>query len=228
MIPQAAGPPPRLGGVACGRVTEDGATNNGTGRRSVDQRLVRRAASGDVSAFDQLVREHSGLVHRVAVRVLGTRDAPDASQEVWIKVWRNIGSFERRSAFTTWLYRVATNTCLRLHRTRSRREGRQHNDGETPSIQEPAGGDADPEAAVLNAERVREIGVLLGHVRAEHRAALVLRHMEGLLYAEIAEILGVPSGTAKGWVNRGRTAMLCALAKGNGVGRENLSKPVEG
>ncbi|MBA2534437.1 MAG: RNA polymerase sigma factor [Rubrobacter sp.] len=214
MIPQATRPPPhRPGGVSGGRVPE-----NATGRRTEDRNLARRAASGDVSAFDRLAREHSGLVHGVAIRVLGARDAPDASQEVWIKVWRNMGSFRGQSAFTTWLYRVATNTCLGLRRTRSRREERQHHGEEAPYLPEPAGGDADPEAAALDAERSREVEFLLGRVRAEHRAALVLRHMEGRPYAEIAEILGVPDGTAKVWVSRGRDAMLFALAKGKGAG----------
>jgi RNA polymerase sigma-70 factor (ECF subfamily) len=157
-------------------------------------------------------------VHGVALRVLGARDLPDASQEVWIKIWRNMGSFRGESAFTTWLYRIATNTCFGLRRTRSRREKRQYNGEAAPSRPGPAGDDADPEAAALNAERSREIGTLLGRVRAEHRTALVLRHMEGRPYAEIAEILGVPSGTAKVWVSRGRTAMRRALAKSNGTG----------
>lgn len=87
-----------------------------------------------------------------------------------------------------------------------------------PFLQEPPGGDADPDAAALHAERSGEIGTLLGRVRAEHRAALVLRHMEGRPYAEIAEILDVPSGSAKVWVSRGRDAMLFALSKGNGAG----------
>ncbi len=65
----------------------------------------------------------------------------------------------------------------------------------------------------MSAERRQEIEAALQHVRAEHRAALVLRHMEGLSYAEIAEVLEVPEGTAKGWVSRGRTAMRVALAQ---------------
>jgi RNA polymerase sigma-70 factor (ECF subfamily) len=65
----------------------------------------------------------------------------------------------------------------------------------------------------LSAERREEIQAALQHVRAEHRAALVLRHMEGLSYAEIAEVLDVPDGTAKGWVSRGRAALLIALAQ---------------
>jgi RNA polymerase sigma-70 factor (ECF subfamily) len=65
----------------------------------------------------------------------------------------------------------------------------------------------------LSAERREEIQAALQHVRAEHRAALVLRHMEGLSYAEIAEVLDIPDGTAKGWVSRGRAALLIALAQ---------------
>ena len=180
-----------------------------------DKKLARRASRGDVGAFSGLVQEHSGLVYRVALRVLGARDAQDASQEVWVRVWRNIGNFRGDSAFTTWLYRITMNTCLSLRQKESRREQRQY-DGEMPFLAEPGGGDADPEASALNAERREEIEAALEHVRDDHRAALVLRHMEGLSYAEIAEVLDVPDGTAKGWVSRGRAAMLVALSKENG------------
>ena len=183
--------------------------------RNHTRSLALRAARGDVGAFGDLVQEHSGLVYRVALRVLGARDAQDASQEVWIKVWRNIKNFRGESAFTTWLYRITMNTCLSFRQKESRRDERRY-PGETPFLAEPPGGDADPEAATLNAERRVEIEAALEHVRAEHRAALVLRHMEGLSYAEIAEILDVPDGTAKGWVSRGRAAMLVALSKENG------------
>jgi RNA polymerase sigma-70 factor (ECF subfamily) len=92
-----------------------------------------------------------------------------------------------------------------------------------PYLSEPSGGDADPEAAVLNSERREEVRVALGGVREDHRVALVLRHMEGLSYAEIAEVMDVPDGTAKGWVSRGRAAMLLILGQGDnatrGVGR---------
>lgn len=62
-----------------------------------DKNLALRAARGDVGAFSALVQEHSGLVYRMALRVLGARDAQDASQEVWIRVWRNIGNFRGRA-----------------------------------------------------------------------------------------------------------------------------------
>jgi RNA polymerase sigma-70 factor, ECF subfamily len=183
---------------------------------SSDRDLAMRASGGDVGAFRQLVREHSGLVYRVALRILGVQDAQDASQEAWVRAWRNIENFRGDSAFSTWLYRITVNTCLSVRRKESRRREREYSGDELPFLPEPGGGDADPEAAALSTQQREELLAALAHVRAEHRAALVLRHMEGLSYAEIARILDVPDGTAKGWVSRGRAAMLVALA-----GKEN-------
>jgi RNA polymerase sigma-70 factor, ECF subfamily len=181
--------------------------------------LVARAPRGNVDAFSKLVQEHSGLVHRVALHVLGAEDAQDASQEVWIRVWANIKNFRGESAFSTWLYRITMNTCLRTLQKKRTQKARELGQG-TAYPPETPGGDANPEEAALASERRNEIWAALSHVRAEHRAALVLRHMEGLSYVEVAEVLGVPVGTAKGWTSRGRAAMLVALAKKNhgGVG----------
>src|SRR5918995_1241922 len=178
-----------------------------------DQAFAIRASKGDVEAFGMLVEEHSGLVYRVALRILGVEDAKDASQEVWIRVWRNIEKFRGDSAFSTWLYRITVNTCLSVRRKESRRKEREYSGDELPFLPEPRGGDADPEAAALSTQQREELMAALEHVRAEHRAALVLRHMEGLSYAEIAQILDVPDGTAKGWVSRGRASMLVALTE---------------
>jgi RNA polymerase sigma-70 factor, ECF subfamily len=173
---------------------------------------VQRAARGDVEAFSRLVQDYSGLVYRVAMRILGANDAQDASQEVWIRVWRNIEGFRGESAFSTWLYKITVNTCLSARRKAEGREKRELGD-EFPYLSIPSGGEDDPEAMALNDERRGEIFRALENVRAEHRAALVLRHMEGLSYAEVAAILNVPDGTAKGWVSRGRVALLMALAE---------------
>ena len=184
-----------------------------------DRNLAVAASRGDVEAFAKLVRDHSSLVYRVALRILGADNAQDASQEVWVRVWRNIRNFRGESAFSTWLYRITVNTCLSIRQKESRRDERELGD-DVPYLAESPCGDADPEAAALNAERREEIQDALQHVRAEHRAALVLRHMEGLSYSEIAEVLDVPDGTAKGWVSRGRAAMLVALAEKNGFHRK--------
>jgi RNA polymerase sigma-70 factor, ECF subfamily len=179
--------------------------------------LVARASRGDVEAFRQLVQEHSSLIYRIAHRMLGGEHAQDASQEVWVRVWRYIGNFRGECTFSTWLHRITVNTCLSARQREARREEREYSGDEMPYLPEPPGGDADPEAATLSAERRDEIQAALKHVRAEHRAALVLRHMEGLSYAEIAEVLEVPDGTAKGWVSRGRAAILVALAREEGT-----------
>jgi RNA polymerase sigma-70 factor, ECF subfamily len=178
-----------------------------------DRDLAIRASRGDAGAFRHLVRKHSELVYRVALRIVGPQDAQDASQEAWIRAWRNIENFRGDSAFSTWLYRITVNTCLSTRRKESRRKEREYGGEEVPFLPEPTGGDADPEAAALNVQQREELLAALEHVRTEHRAALVLRHMEGLSYAAIAQILDVPDGTAKGWVSRGRAAMLVALTE---------------
>lgn len=102
------------------------------------------------------------------------------------------------------------NTCLSDRDRETRRRRRELREQESLLPPTPRG-DADPETAALDTERRGEIEAALEHVRPDHRAALVLRHMEGLSYAEIAEALEVPIGTAKGWASRGRAAMLVVL-----------------
>ena len=179
-----------------------------------ERALIARASRGDVEAFSKLVDAHSALVRGVTLRMVGGQEAQDASQEVWVRVWANIKSFRGDSAFPTWLYKVTVNTCLSFRRKESRRRTREV-DEEMAYLSESAGGDGDPEEAALDAERRGEIQIALGNVRAEHRAAMVMRHMEGLSCAEISEVLGVPDGTVKGWASRGRAAMLAALTQGS-------------
>jgi RNA polymerase sigma-70 factor (ECF subfamily) len=179
-----------------------------------DRELAARAAGGDAGAFAALVLEHSNLVYRVALRMLGAGDAQDACQDVWVKVWQSINGFRGDSAFSTWLYRITINTCLNARERALRRETLELRE-ELPYLPAPSGGEHDPEATTLSRERKDELVAALQRIRAEHRAALVLRHLEGLSYREISDILEVPEGTAKGWVSRGRAAMLVLLANGS-------------
>lgn len=159
-----------------------------------------------------LVDEHSDLVQGVTARILGAEDARDAAQEVWIKAWAGIKGFRGDSAFGTWLYRISVNTCLNARRKRARLEDQERGDEEAPYPAEPPGGEGDPEAASLSRELHDEVRVALGRVCSEHGAALVLRHMRGLSYAEIAETLDVPDGTVKSWISRGGAALRGYLA----------------
>jgi RNA polymerase sigma-70 factor, ECF subfamily len=188
-----------------------------------ERALISRASRGDVDAFSRLVSAHSALVRGVTLRMLGAQEAQDASQEVWVRVWANMKSFRGESAFSTWLYRVTVNTCLSFRRKESRRRTREVEE-ELAHLSVSSGGDGDPEEAALVAERREEIQVALGSIRAEHRAAMVMRHMEGLSCAEISEALGVPDGTVKGWASRGRTAMLAALTQ-NSASADRIIRP---
>ena len=161
----------------------------------------------------------------MARRILGRENARDASQEIWVRAWTNIKGFRGESAFGTWLHSIAVNTCLSLRQKETRR-GQREVYGETPPIPEPPGRDGDPEWAALGAERREEIRVALREVREEHRAAMVLRHVGDLSYAEIAEVLGVPNGTAKGWAKRGRAEMRVALARERDPGRVGYGAPL--
>lgn len=184
------------------------------GRGTGDRDLASLAARGDAAAFSHLIRDHSNLVYRVALRMLGADEAQDASQEAWVRAWRNIGNFRGDSAFTTWLYRIVVNTCLNIRRSRSRREAREMPEDYALIAESPTT-ETNPEAAALNQERSEEILDALQYLREEHRAALVLRHLEDLGYQEIAEILDVPAGTAKGWAHRGRAELLVAMSEKN-------------
>ena len=187
-----------------------------------ERALISRASRGDVEAFSKLVSVHSALVRGVTLRMLGGQEAQDASQEIWVRVWANMKSFRGDSAFSTWLYRVTVNTCLSFRRKESRRRMREVE--EELAHLSISSDDGDPEEAALDAERREEIQVALSSVRAEHRAAMVMRHMEGLSCAEISEALGVPNGTVKGWASRGRTAMLAALTQ-NSASADRIIRP---
>lgn len=184
----------------------------------MDRTLVSRAANGEAAAFAELVREHSALVYRVALRMLGDGETQDACQDVWIRVWRNIDSFNGNSGFSTWLYKITMNTCLNIREKELRRERWELRD-ELPYLPEADGDfENNPEATTLSRERKGELLGALQKLRTEHRAALVLRHLEELSYREISEVLEIPEGTAKVWASRGRAALLVLLAKENADG----------
>lgn len=199
---------------------------NGSDENATDRNLVARASRGEVEAFSQLVRERAGFVYRVAQRIVGPDKAQDASQEVWVRVWQRIKDFRGESAFSTWLYKITVNACLDARRKDQRREAWELPE-EPPYLPQAPTSDNDPESSALNRERRDEIFESLEYVREDHRAALVLRHMEGLSYQEIAEVMDIPAGTAKGWVSRGRASLLVALSEKakEGSGKEAGGRP---
>jgi RNA polymerase sigma-70 factor (ECF subfamily) len=163
-----------------------------------DDELARRAARGDRAALDTLLTRHADRIHALCRRILTDRDdALDATQEAMIAVARGIRRFDGRSAFTTWLYRVVTNAALDEVRRRSRRPV----PADLPD--RPASGSAF-EAQV---EARVDIDAALASLPEEFRVAVVLRDLCDLDYVTVAEILGVPDGTVRSRISRGRALL---------------------
>jgi RNA polymerase sigma-70 factor, ECF subfamily len=167
-----------------------------------DGDLAARAGAGDRAALETLLERHVDRIHAVCRRILGNpEDALDATQEAMIAVARGIGRFDNRSAFTTWLYRVATNAALDEGRRNARRPRPVDPPAEAASV-------ASPEDAV--GARL-DVNAALGDLPEEFRVAVVLRDLCDLDYAEIAEVLGAPPGTVRSRIARGRSALADAL-----------------
>lgn len=161
-----------------------------------DAALVARAQIGDRVAFAALVHRHQAIAFRVCYRVLGNReDAADATQEAFLRVYRRLDTFRGQSTFKTWFMRLTVNVALN-----ERERRKSHIPLNEAHAVIPTGYSAE----IAHAEAVTQLHHALQQVPANHRAAVVLRDLEGFSYAETAAALGVPEGTAKGWAHRGR------------------------
>ncbi|MCU1357836.1 MAG: putative polymerase subfamily sigma factor [Acidimicrobiales bacterium] len=168
----------------------------------LERARVAAAQAGDRVALEQLLRDHQARIHAVCRRITGNdTDALDATQEALIAVVRGLPRFDGRSRFSTWVYRIATNACLDELRRRRRRPvvGLPEHDGNTV---EPADDESVPFDAQV-ADRL-DIDAALAELPADFRAAVVLRDLCRLDYAEIAEVLDIPAGTVRSRIARGR------------------------
>jgi RNA polymerase sigma-70 factor, ECF subfamily len=183
-----------------------------------DEDLVRRFLGGERGAFDLLITRHERRVYNLAFRMLGRReDALDATQETFLACYRKLGGFRGQAAFTTWLHRVALNVCFDALRKRAREEPtREDTEVEPAPVEDPA----DASATALDVRRA------LLEVPEDFRAVLVLHDVQGVPYDEIAEAIGVPVGTVKSRLHRGRVSLARAL-RGERPGPSRPSNPQE-
>ena len=176
---------------------------------------VRRACTGDQVAFEQLVLNHQRRTFNVAYRILGDYDeALDLTQEVFIQAHRSLGQFRGEARFGSWLLAIALNLCRNRLKHWKRRARSRHDSLSAPTGE--AGSDPhrelpDPGTTALEALEGRQLEELvreeMKHLDEEHRAVLVLRELQGVPYDEIALLLGVPIGTVKSRLHRGRTEL---------------------
>jgi RNA polymerase sigma-70 factor (ECF subfamily) len=182
-----------------------------------DRLLATAAARGESGALDSLLARHVDRINAVCRRILGNdHDAADATQDALLAIVKSIRTFDGRAQFSTWCYRIATNAALDETRRRRRRP--------EPNADVP---DRVADAEPATDERVAaalDVDAALAQLTPEFRAAVVLRDIAGLDYGEIATVLGIPPGTVRSRIARGRAALADRL--GNPHPPPNVQPPV--
>lgn len=178
-----------------------------------DRDLVKAAAAGDRDAFDDLVRRYQGqIVNLARAMTAADGDVDDIAQEVFVRVWRSLGSFRGESAFRTWLYGIALNV-IRTHRGRRSKLRALFWSAPAASEVDPVDQARDEDPGIEHKIMLRDaIDRALKLLPEELRDALVLRDVQGLEYREIAETLGVPIGTVESRIFRARQRLRPLLA----------------
>ncbi|MCI0342981.1 MAG: sigma-70 family RNA polymerase sigma factor [Planctomycetales bacterium] len=189
-----------------------------------DAELVARAARRDPEAFDALVLRHQDRIYSALLRLLGDAEAArDAAQETFLKAWQALPRFEQRAMFSTWIYRIAINVSLSRRRSDRAHPDRKALPLETGSdpegeeaeprrIPEPVSRDGNPGAALEGEEARQAVTRAIAALDPDFRTTIVMRDIQGLSYEEIAETLGIPVGTVRSRIHRGREMLREALA----------------
>jgi len=177
-----------------------------------DKELITRFLGGSEEAFNRLVLKHQRRAYNIAYRFLANHeDALEVAQDAFVRVHRSLGRFKGRSSFKTWLYKIILNLARNRHRWRASRgeskkvsldNPKQYEDSEAPRDIE------DPKLSPMREIGGREIGEQiqrgLMQLAPEHRQAIILRHIEGLSYEDMAEVLQCARGTVKSRLHRAR------------------------
>ena len=184
--------------------------------KDVDLEKARAAQSGDRAAFDYLVERHKNIVYAVAYRFAKDPDlALDLSQDVFIRAYRGIKSFKGKSSFSTWLYRIAVNTCIDYTRKKARSvdsyavpEEVADYAGSEPIL---TGGTKGPGRSTLSSELGQQIQRAIDQLPDYHKSVFVLYEIEGLSYKEIADIVGCSIGTVMSRLHYARKKLRAML-----------------
>ena len=169
-----------------------------------DDRLVEKAMNGSARAFETLMEKHEAKMYAVALRMCANReDAQDCLQDAMLRIYKALPSFQGKSSFSTWAYRITMNTCLDELRRKKTRQASSL-DSLLDMGWSPADEENTPERHSDQAELRRDISRALQTLPEDMRSAVILRDVQGFSYEEIAEILSVNVGTIKSRISRGR------------------------
>ena len=188
--------------------------------QATDHDLIALAASGSEKAYRELLDRYQRPVFSLIYRMVRDREkAEDLAQETFVKVFNHIDSFNPKYKFSSWIFKIASN--LSIDHLRRKEPETISIDGsrnaQTPDQVEATritveSRDENPEEFLIAKELGQEIEQAIGKLRAEYRTAILLRHVEGRPYEEIAEIMDIPLGTVKTYIHRARGELREALA----------------
>jgi RNA polymerase sigma factor (sigma-70 family) len=178
-------------------------------RRSIEAELIRKCQAGQAKFYEPLVRAYEREARRMALGILRDPDAAgDAVQEAFVKAYHALGRFDVEREFRPWFFRILRNQCRDLLRRGKAGPGLERI---TPLLAERVAGEEDAGREQARNEARDVLWQGLGRIPVEHREVLVLKELEGLGYAEIAEALGVPEGTVGSRLYHARRALRSAL-----------------
>jgi len=183
--------------------------------------LVERCRKGDMQAFGALVAKYQDRIYNLILRMCGrASDAEELAQETFLKAMQRIGQFRGQSRFYTWLFRIAANLTI-SHRRRSGRvkfqslggtEDYERTQAQALTASVARRRNPGPEASAMSNETSRRVMEALEELDDEFRIVVLLRDMEDMDYAQVADVLGVPVGTVKSRLHRGRCILKEKLA----------------
>jgi RNA polymerase sigma-70 factor (ECF subfamily) len=169
--------------------------------------LIERCLNGDQAAWETIVRLHRRKVFNIAYKFVGRHDqAEDLTQDVFLKLYKSLETFDRRANFQTWLVSVSRNLCIDHYRS-VRKEREVVNRDVDPSELTPASSDRSAQAELEQRDRVHLLRRALDKLPPSLRTAVMMRDIQEMSYHEIAERLDLPEGTVKSRINRGRSEL---------------------
>ena len=173
-----------------------------------EKELISLLKKGDRDAFNELVARYQNKVINISYNLLSdSEDALDASQEVFIKIYRNISTFRESSSLSTWIYRITVNICRDTLRKRQRTADTVSITGEDDETQDIPDTGSSPELMTEHTELQLAVRRAIAELSDEYKTVLTLCDIEGMSYDDISAILRIPTGTVKSRLNRARAAL---------------------
>lgn len=181
--------------------------------------LLERSRRGDGSAFGALVEHYQDAIYNLALRMTGNReDAGDVAQNVFMNAFRKVNSFEGRASLATWLYKIAVNESMSVHRRSARCDSLSLSGEDVDRPTDWPGDGPAPDHCLEQADQMRLVQLALAELDSEHRAVILLRDMEGLDYSAIAEVANCSVGTVKSRLHRARLELREKLRRASARG----------